>query len=416
MIPRIGYRQRLGRILSCSLVLALSVSLGALLPAEDGVSRTSEWLRNTPQPIPVEPVPAERIEASMARGIDYLLEDQNPDGSWGSATRTKGLNILAPIPGAHHAFRAAVTSLCLSALIESGDERPEVTESIQRGWIWLARHLPQVRRADQETIYNVWAHAYSIAALVDLHQYFADNPELQLRAIQLVEQQLVMLDRYEGINGGWGYYDFGAHTQQPNAEPTSFTTATALIAMHEAEQLGVKIPERLRQRAVRSLERQMKPDFSYYYSDNGPVSNRPMWEINRPGGSLGRSQACNLALRLWGNKAITDEVLRVWLDRLFARNLWLDIGRKRPIPHESHFLVAGYFFYYGHYYAAQCIEQLPAGERADHQAQLARVLLELQERDGSWWDFPFYDYHQPYGTAMAVMSLVRCRSAEPSDS
>ena len=45
--------------------------------------------------------------------------------------------------------------------------------------------------------------------------------------------------------------------------------------------------------------------------------------------------------------------MTVWLDRLFARNLWLDMARKRPIPHESHFQVAAYFFYYGHYYAAQ---------------------------------------------------------------
>jgi hypothetical protein len=135
-----------------------------------------------------------------------------------------------------------------------------------------------------------------------------------------------------------------------------------------------------------------------------------MWEINRPGGSLGRSQACNLALRLFDQPDITDEVITVWLDRLFARNLWLDIGRKRPVPHESYFLVAGYFFYYGHYYAAHCIEQLPPSEQAPHQRQLARILLKLQERDGSWWDYPFYDYHQQYGTSMAVMSLVRCRS------
>ena len=40
---------------------------------------------------------------------------------------------------------------------------------------------------------------------------------------------------------------------------------------------------------------------------------------------------------------------------------------------------------------------------------MAELLLSLQEKDGSWWDFPFYDYHQPYGTAYALMSLVRCR-------
>jgi hypothetical protein len=134
--------------------------------------------------------------------------------------------------------------------------------------------------------------------------------------------------------------------------------------------------------------------------------------INRPGGSLGRSQACNVAMRLWGEEEVTDEVLRTWLDRLFARNLWLDMGRKRPIPHESWFQVAGYFFYYGHYYAALCIDELAESERAPHQDQLATILLRLQEKDGSWWDYPLYDYHQQYGTAFALMSLVRCRRAK----
>jgi hypothetical protein len=55
------------------------------------------------------------IEESISRGVAFLLESQRPGGSWGSPTRTKGLNIYAPVPGAHHAFEAATTSLCLSA-------------------------------------------------------------------------------------------------------------------------------------------------------------------------------------------------------------------------------------------------------------------------------------------------------------
>ena len=167
------------------------------------------------------------------------------------------------------------------------------------------------------------------------------------------------------------------------------------------------MPQRLIDRAMASILRQRNPDFSYDYGEY--LKYRPMLPVNRPGGSLGRSQACNLAMRLWGDPRVTDEVLRTWLDRLFARNLWLDLGRKRPIPHESWFQVAGYFFYYGHYYAALCIEQLPAAERPPYRDQLAHVLLGVQEPDGSWWDFPLYDYHQQYGTAFALMSLVRCR-------
>ena len=71
--------------------------------------------------------------------------------------------------------------------------------------------------------------------------------------------------------------------------------------------------------------------------------------------------------------------------------------------------MAGYFFYYGHYYAGRCIELLPETDRQPYQDQLAALLIALQEKDGSWWDFPLYDYHQQYGTAFALMALHRCR-------
>jgi hypothetical protein len=45
-----------------------------------------------------------------------------------------------------------------------------------------------------------------------------------------------------------------------------------------------------------------------------------MAPINRSAGSLGRLQACNLALKLWGDPRITEGVLKEWLDRLITRN------------------------------------------------------------------------------------------------
>ena len=140
---------------------------------------------------------------------------------------------------------------------------------------------------------------------------------------------------------------------------------------------------------------------------------RPMMEINRPAGSLGRSQACNLALRTWGATNITDKVLTEWLERFVVRNEWLGMARKRPVPHESWFQVAGYFFYYGHYYAILCADALPKAESAIYRKQIPALLLPIQEKDGSWWDFPLYNYHQQYGTAFALMTLARCRDTAP---
>ena len=105
-------------------------------------------------------------------------------------------------------------------------------------------------------------------------------------------------------------------------------------------------------------------------------------------------------------------MLKTWLDRLICRNGWLDMGRKRPIPHESFAQVAGYFFYFGHYYAALSVEQLSTADRPFYQDHLGGLLVGLQEQDGSWWDYTLYSYHKPYGTAFALMALTRCRQPD----
>ena len=64
--------------------------------------------------------------------------------------------------------------------------------------------------------------------------------------------------------------------------------------------------------------------------------------------------------------------------------------------------------------STKCFEQLPEQERPYYQAHVAHLLLPLQEKDGSWWDYILYDYHQQYGTAMAISSLVRCSQSTSS--
>jgi hypothetical protein len=360
--------------------------------------------------LPPKPVPAPApgaIDASIQKGVAFLLQVQNPNGSWGSARRTKNLNIYAPVPGAHHAFRTAVTSLCLSALIEADTGSDDVEAAIDRGEQWLFDHLPRLRRANADAIYNNWGHAYSIQALVRMDRRRPTDAARHERIVALIKQQMDMLTRYESVDGGWGYYDFRVGAKHPTSSSISFVNAAVLVALKEAQQLGVEPNKRIVDRAVAATRRQQKPDFSYLYGEY--LKYQPMRGINRPGGSLGRSQACNLALRLWGDQEITDHVITTWLNRLCNRDGWLSIGRKRPVPHESWFQVAGYFYYFGHYYAGLCIELLPDADQPFYQNQLAHLLLPLQERDGSWWDYPLYDYHQQYGTALAIMTLLQCR-------
>lgn len=356
------------------------------------------------------PVPAPSLQSSIDKGVAFMVKRQNKDGTWGSAGKTKQLNIIAEV-GSQHAFRVACTALCVSALIEAGGDSPEVQKALERGEEVLMQELPKVRRDTPMLIYNVWTHGYGIQALVHMHGRLPKDKERQKKIEALIRDQFDRLKRYESAEGGWGYYDFEAGTQRPASSSTSFQNAAVLEALYEAKEIGVEPPERLVKHAVDATRMQRLPDFSYLYGTY--LWQMPTMGINRPGGSLGRSQACNLALRLWGDKAVTDDVLKLWLDRLITRNGWLDMGRKRPIPHESHFFVAGYFYYFGHYYAALCIDQLKPADRPFYQDHLANILMAVQERDGSWWDYPLYDYGQYWGTPMAVMALHRCqKSAE----
>ncbi len=359
------------------------------------------------------PTPARAdIDSAIHRGVDFLLHSQNADGSWGSARNTTGQDVTAPIPGAHYAFRAAVTAMCISALIDTKAERtfsPAAGISLDRAETWLLDFLPHVKRNDTDVIYNVWTHSYALSAMRQMLVRHAADPARCAKIRAAMEDQLQRLTRYEFLGGGWGYYDFEAQTQVPAGNATSFTTATCLVGLYDARAAGLTVPQHVIDRAIAQVQRQRKPDMTYLYSRNWWI--RPTGPVNQEGGSLGRSHACNFALRLWDDKAITDYSITMCLDRLFARNGWLDIGRKRPIPHESYYQVAGYFFFYGHYYAARSIDLLPPAERPFYQDQLATVLLHVQEKDGSWWDFPLYNYHQPYGTAFALMSLQRCYHA-----
>ncbi len=360
------------------------------------------------------PVTLDQLNTSITRGVDFLVTDQNADGSWGSATRTKHINIYAPLPGAHDAYRAGATGLALSGMIDAADSRPTTLAAIEKCAAWSAEKLPLLRRADQTTTYNIWGHAYGLRSLVRLHQR-ETNEDKKVLYKTLAQQQIDLVGRYEDINGGFGYLDlFDDFTsQRPTGITTSFSSATVLLAMHEGrEKLGLKLNDKLVGTSLDSIKRQQFPDKSYAYSHSHIM--RPRADINRPAGSLARSQACNAALRALGRDGITDEVIIEWADRFLAREGWLSIARKRPKPHDIHFRISGYFYYYGIYYFTESVRLLPPEKQKPYAEKLAALIVSKQEKDGSWWDYPLYDYHQPYGTGYSLMALSWCKKVMTS--
>jgi len=202
-------------------------------------------------------------------------------------------------------------------------------------------------------------------------------------------------------------YDFAAQTQQPSLGATSFGTAAGLVALWEARQSGVTVPQRMIDLAIHRLEECRLPTGAYLYgSDYKYIPNLP---ANRGRGAIGRAQPANYALWLWGSKKVGEKESIQGLELFFKEHAFLDMGRKRPWPHEAWYQTSGYYYYYDHYYAAKLLDRINPTDRKRFAPQLAEHILPHQEADGSWWDYAMWDYHKPYGTAFAVMALLRCR-------
>ena len=69
---------------------------------------------------------------------------------------------------------------------------------------------------------------------------------------------------YQTPDGGWGYYDFRTRTYRPSWS-TSFTTATSLVALRDAEIAGVAVPPPVLTRAANNVALCRKPDGTYLY-------------------------------------------------------------------------------------------------------------------------------------------------------
>ncbi len=273
------------RLISPCLRVSVVISFAIVFASRIVVAEEPQSDAESTKPRVVKPRDAKEINAAIDRGVRFLLGDQNKDGSWGSAGNSTGIDVYAPIPGAHQAFHAAVTALAISALIEVGGDSTEVQNAIDRGEKWLLEKLPKVRRAEPEALYNVWTHSYGISALVHMLKRKPDDAERAEKIKQLIRDQFGMLERYECVDGGWDYYDMRAHAQHPGGDALSFCAATGIIALREAKDAGIDPPQKMVDRAIASIERQQKPDFSYYYGEY--LQWYPMMPINRPGGSLG---------------------------------------------------------------------------------------------------------------------------------
>ncbi|MCA8914233.1 MAG: hypothetical protein KDB90_02385 [Planctomycetes bacterium] len=399
------------RILVAGVVaVALLAACGKSEPNKPALPAVPDAPANSMGPGPQQPaVISWDYQSNLDQAVRWILDNQKKKGDWGYMEERPNDIYLGSI-NSLHVFGNASTALCVMGLMVQ-PQTEEIDKAINRGLEYLIT-APDTPRATMDTFYNVWSHSYMVQCLclaMEDARYADMKPRLKKRA----ELELRRLLDHQSLDGGWGYYDFEYRTKRPSGDiSTTFTTAAALVALREARRVDLPIRDHNIQVGLDYLERMRIPNGAYFYSTGHQYS--PMWDPNLPRGSLGRSQSGDNALFTW-DRTITPETLQKQLDYFFKDHIFIEIGRGRQFPHEAWYATAPYYYYFGHYYASRNVLGLPRDKQPEYGDKLAKLVVAGQYDDGTFWDYPLYGYHKPYGTGYAVCILSNCKKAIQQD-
>ena len=351
---------------------------------------------------PAAPLSAEEARTIEKRALAWMVTKQNPDGSWGS-DKPVSLWEQNYSKASFYAWQMAGDALCCQALMVA-DETPERKVALEKALEWVVSH-PLPKRGSDWDIDSTWPALMGFNCMVQAASdaRFA-SPEWQKKIRARALEWNEYLAKSQDPFGGWGYYEGPVISRRPTWS-TSFATGSVIPALLDAAKLGWPVDPAMTQRAVEYMEHCRLPTGAIQYSLT-PIADPSLGEgINNVKGSLGRIQVANWALRMAGDKSVTDERLRWGLEQFFKEHRFLDVAYLRPIPHEAYYRNAGYFYFFGHYFAARVINCLPESEQEAWHAKLRAEIGKAQQEDGSLVDFIGSFYSWTYATSFAVMSL-----------
>jgi hypothetical protein len=375
-------------------MIALACAWALALASDDGLP---------PPAAPAAPARAE-VEAAIDRGIAFLLEAQYPNGAFGGPRNQMMISAFAN-PATYHCWRVGTTGLAIETLLRCAKNGPDAAAAIERGLDYLTANALLLRPAEWD-VDNNWGLIYGLTALCAAlsDPRFAGH-EKAASWREAAQNMVTGLERYQGARGGWGYYADPDAGWRPDWA-TSFTTAAALLALLDAEALGLEVTATRRASATRAIQRSRLPSGAYGYDVAAVPRHLSSESIDQVKGSLGRIQICNHAL-LRAGAELEEGAVEEGVALFFRHRKFLEVARGKPIPHEAYYANAAYFHLFGHYYVTFTLERLAPAARRPYLPELQRALLACQSADGSFWDFWIADSAKPYGTSFAVMALHR---------
>jgi len=337
----------------------------------------------------------------VPRGIAYLLDHQEENGSWiadPSYLDPRGKLMVAPPKNIFTDDTMAVTALAARALLGHPKIEPERS---RRAILRAVPFLVKTMDAERERYLTpecspIW-QAYLLDFLLDLKA--SRPPELapvRKVAASLLPRVLDSVRAGECRGGGWTYtyYDSSRGT------PRSFITALVVRSLLAARTAGIEVPAGLIERGAAWLDKAPVEGGGYRYLYYRPE----LTPRTTPMGSVGR-MALIEKVRLDSGSGSVDALTRA-VNTFGQHCALLD----QAVHAQTRYYNEGCHHYFAYYHLSEAIAALPADRRPRWRDRVVKHLKERCRADGSWWDSK-----RAGPSAATALALLALAALEESD-
>ncbi len=306
-----------------------------------------------------------RSDVAVHRALEYLKSSQKPDGAWESGGFGRA---------------TSVTSLAVMAFLAAGHvpgEPGPYREAVEKGIRYVVAHQrPNGMLVSNASHGPMYCHGISTLMLAEVvgmsaDQDLADKARAALaKAVKLIVLAQNLSKNHDNA-GGWRY--------QPTSRDSDISvTGWQLMALRAAKSVGCAVPSENIDHAVDYLKR-------CAVRDGGGFGYQPGGGANNP-----RTGTGILALEICGEHQTREAVA----------------GAEYLLKHPPKW--ASSYFFYEVYYCSQAMFQMGDKYFLAYGPKLVAILLDHQDRDGSWLSGDGNDRTggRNYCTAMAVLALA----------